>query len=75
MGEPRQDGRPPYSGVRFDGTNFDSWQFGVKLAVQSEESWGIVNGTEPKPNPIIVSLPINLVNNFEIAAHSMLVGK
>ncbi|EFX63416.1 hypothetical protein DAPPUDRAFT_320841 [Daphnia pulex] len=45
MAETRQDGRPSYTGVRFDGTNFDSWQFGVKLAIQSEELWRIVNGT------------------------------
>lgn len=39
MAEPRQDGRTPYTGLRFDGTNFDSWQFGVKLVIQSEELW------------------------------------
>ena len=59
MAEPRQYGKPPFTGLRFDGTNFDSWQFGVKLAIQSEELWGIVNGTELKPDPIRVSLPIN----------------
>ncbi|KZR99918.1 Uncharacterized protein APZ42_004024, partial [Daphnia magna] len=52
MAETRQDGRPSYTGVWFDGTNFDSWQFGVKLAIQSEELWRIVNGTELRPEPI-----------------------
>lgn len=60
MAETRQDGRPSYTGVWFDGTNFDSWQFGVKLAIQSEELWRIVNGTELRPEPIRVSLQSNL---------------
>ncbi|KAK4004199.1 hypothetical protein OUZ56_005941 [Daphnia magna] len=48
-----QDGRPHYTGIRFDGTNFDSWQFGVRLVLQSEELWTIVKGNEMKPQPII----------------------
>ncbi len=47
-----QDGRPHYTGIRFDGTNFDSWHFGVRLVLQSEELWTIVKGNEVKPQPV-----------------------
>jgi hypothetical protein len=50
-----------YTGLHFDGTNFNSWQFGIKLAIQSEELWGIVSPTEPQPKLLAVGL-INLVN-------------
>jgi hypothetical protein len=52
--ELRQDGRPPYTWLHFYGTNFDSWQFDIKLAIQSEELWGIVSPTEPKPQLLAV---------------------
>jgi hypothetical protein len=47
-----QDNRPHYTGVRFDGTNFGSWEFGVRLILQSEELWNIVKGRELKPEPV-----------------------
>ncbi|EFX64079.1 hypothetical protein DAPPUDRAFT_118564 [Daphnia pulex] len=33
-----------------DGRNYESWKFGMKLALQSDELWGIVDGTEQKPD-------------------------
>jgi hypothetical protein len=68
MAEPRQVGRTPYTGLRFDGSSFDSWQFGVKLAVQSEELWGIVKGTELMPEPVRVSVLINSLYSFKTPA-------
>lgn len=47
-----QDNRPHYTGIKFDGTNFESWQFGVRLVLQSEELWNIAKGNELKPQPI-----------------------
>lgn len=38
---------------------FLQWKMSVKLAVQSEELWRIVKGTELRTNSIILSLPIN----------------
>jgi hypothetical protein len=39
-------------GLYFHGTNIDSWQFGMKLALQSDEPWQVTNGTEAKPETI-----------------------
>jgi hypothetical protein len=47
-----QDSRPHYTGIRFDGTNFESWRFGVRLVLQSEELWTIVKGNDLKPQPV-----------------------
>jgi hypothetical protein len=35
-----------------DGRNYESWKFGMKLALQSDELWGIVDGTEEKPDVV-----------------------
>jgi hypothetical protein len=32
----RQDSRAQNTGIRFDGKNFESWHFGVRLVLQSE---------------------------------------
>ena len=51
-----KDGRR-YTGLYFDGTNFDSWQFGMRLALQSDELWLTTNGTETRPETVrILSL-------------------
>jgi hypothetical protein len=36
-------------GLFLDGKNYDSWKFGIKLALQSDDLLGVVNGTERKP--------------------------
>jgi hypothetical protein len=43
-----KDGRR-HVGLYLDAKNYDSWKFGIKLALQSDELWGVVNGTERKP--------------------------
>ncbi len=43
-----KDGRR-HVGLFLDGKNYDSWKFGIKLALQSDELWGVVTGTERKP--------------------------
>ena len=35
-----------------DGRNYESWKFGMKLALQSDELWGIVDGTQEKPDMV-----------------------
>jgi hypothetical protein len=51
-----KDGRR-YTGLYFDGTNFDSWQFGMRLTLQSDELWLTTNGTETRPETVrILSL-------------------
>jgi hypothetical protein len=32
-----------------DGKNYASWKFGMKLALQSDELWEVVNGTQRQP--------------------------
>jgi hypothetical protein len=51
-----QDNRPHYTGIKFDGTNFESWQFGVRLVLQSEELWNNAKGNELKPQPVSLHL-------------------
>ncbi len=72
MADQRQDGRPPYTGVRFDGDNFDSWQFGVKLAIQSEDLWSIVSGAETKPAREPVSVDPKFVRMYNAVDNSSL---
>ena len=43
-----KDGRR-HVGLYLDGKNYDSWKFWIKLALQSDELWGVMNGTERKP--------------------------
>lgn len=44
-----KDGRH-HIGWCLDGKNYESWKFGMKLALQSDKLWGKVNGTKPKPD-------------------------
>jgi hypothetical protein len=37
-----------------DGKNYASWKFGMKLALQSDELWEVVDGTQRQPD--VVSL-------------------
>ena len=79
-----QDCRPHYTGIRFDGTNFDSWQFGVRLVLESEELWNIVKGNEVKPQPVSqfcprlkimsVSHDVSEVENFSFLDDSSFVS-
>ncbi len=54
-----KDGRR-HIGWCLDGKNYESWKFGMKLALQSDELWEIVDGTETQP--VVVSKCIYLVN-------------
>jgi hypothetical protein len=46
-----KDGRR-HIGWCLGGRNYESWKFGMKLALQSDELWGIVDGTEQKPDVV-----------------------
>ena len=45
------DGRR-HVGWCLDGKNYESWKFGMKVALQSDELWGVVEGSELKPDVV-----------------------
>ncbi|KAI9552665.1 hypothetical protein GHT06_020537 [Daphnia sinensis] len=55
-----KDGRR-HVGWCLDGRNYESWKFGMKLALQSDELWGIVDGTEQKPDVTLKRLTTRLI--------------
>ncbi|EFX79168.1 hypothetical protein DAPPUDRAFT_104652 [Daphnia pulex] len=55
-----KDGRR-HIGWCLDGRNYESWKFGMKLALQSDELWGIVDGTEQKPDVTLKRLTARLI--------------
>ena len=39
----------PHITIKFDGTNFPSWRYGIWLILEKAKLTTIVNGTEPMP--------------------------
>lgn len=38
--------------VKFDGSNFPSWKFGIKMFLEKHRFIPIVDGSEPKPEEV-----------------------
>ena len=50
--------------IKFDGKNFSSWKFGIWMFLEKHKLIPVVEGTETKPDEVILNLFVHTPEHF-----------